>query len=115
MSIVFGHMKNCDIILVPISGLDVPELFNYAVPLKFYEAISMSKPILLFEGTEASVNLLNKHNIGIVCKSSENVFDVLDKMVSNFGFYQENSLKTFYSREVEALKLKQLILSIIKK
>jgi hypothetical protein len=110
---ILSKMLEADIVLVPISGLQRQEYFDYAVPLKFYEAVSNSKPILLFGGTKASVNILNEFKIGTSCSSKENVFMKLGTIVENFEEYKKNINDLTFSRAGEGTKLYSIIKTLI--
>lgn len=102
---VFEEMSKAHIVLVPIAGLEHPELYEYAIPLKMYEALAWSKPVLLFGGTLAAENLINNDKFGLICKQNENLYEGLSKIVQKYEEYQENALKAVYLREGEARKL----------
>jgi glycosyltransferase involved in cell wall biosynthesis len=106
---VFKELSSSDIALIPISGLNYQKYFEYAIPLKFYEATSFNKPILLFGGTKASQNLLEKNNLGVICKKNENIFNKLNQIVRNYDFFQKNIQKVSFLRKTEAKKLEKII------
>jgi len=112
---LFKKLSESHIALVPISGLNHPELYDYAIPLKFYEALSYSKPILLYVGTKASKNALKRHQIGLTCSDNENIFDKLKQLKKNYDYYQSNCQKTIYLRQKEAMKLEKIINKLLLK
>ncbi len=106
---VFKKLAQSDIALVPISGLKFQKYLNYAIPLKFYEAVAFNKPILLYGGTTASKNLLQKHQLGIICKNNQNIFAKLNYLTKNYLNFQKNLSKVSFLRKTEAKKLGKII------
>lgn len=98
-------MESAHAVLVPIHGLDMPELYDYAVPLKYYEALAQSKPILLFGGTKAVVQSLTRDKAGVRCTLKGNLVQALRDLSSNYATYQAGANTATYLRSSEAKKV----------
>ena len=106
---LFKKLEASDIVLVPIELKGNKELYDYAVPLKLYEALAFSKPILLFGGTKASVRVVEETGIGEVSAVADPIYPALKKLAENYSTYQKAAEKTVFSREAEAKKLHLII------
>lgn len=105
----FAAMTASDAVLVPIDGLAAPELYEYAIPLKYYEASAHSKPVLLFGGTKAVSRALADDGVGVHCPLDGNLAGALAELIRNFRKYQEAANQTTYLRKTEAKKLFSLL------
>ena len=109
---LFRQLERSHIVLVSISGLKNPKIYDYAIPLKFYEALAFSKPILLYGGTKASKKALKKDQVGLICTDRDNIFKKLNQISQNYNSYHQNCAKTKYLRKEEAIKLDKIILNL---
>lgn len=109
---VFTAMQEAHAVLVPIDGLDMPELYQYAIPLKYYEALAHSKPILLFGGTAASRHALERDKAGVHCPLNGNLAAALEELRAQYAKYQKAAAATQHLRSTEAEKLFAIIKSL---
>lgn len=102
---VMRSMRKAHAVLVPIHGLDIPELYDYAVPLKYYEALAQSKPIFLFGGTKAANQALARDRAGVHCALKDNFMQALRDLRQDYDTYQRGATHATYLRRTEAEKL----------
>jgi glycosyltransferase involved in cell wall biosynthesis len=106
------EMESAHAVLVPIHGLDMPELYDYAIPLKYYEALAHSKPVVLFGGTAAVVNAMSRDKAGIHCPIDGALVSCLTELADNYKKYQHGASEATYLRSEEAAKLATIITSL---
>lgn len=109
---VLKKMSESAIVLVPIGFKRHPELYDYAIPLKLYEAIGTSRPILLFGGTKAARRLVRQTHIGLVCATTDDPFLVLTELVKHYDDYLTAIRAITISRKQAAIVLGQLLKQI---
>lgn len=90
--------SNCDI----LPALYVPTLKNhkYAAPNKFYEALYLGKPIIMFKNTGVD-DLVEKYNTGVVTQFNDHELEsAIVDMVKNISYWQSKSseIKSIYKR-----------------
>ena len=111
---LFEKLKASDIVLVPIELKGQKELYEYAVPLKLYEAIGFSRPVVLFGGTAASKRLVQETGAGEVCPVEQPLAPVLGKIVNDYAAYRRAAEQAVFSRQEEGAKLRALMESLTK-
>ncbi len=109
---LFKKLKESDIVIVPIELKGQKDLYDYAVPLKLYEALAFSKPVLLFGGTAASIRLVKETHIGEVTPVEKPIYPVLQKIVDDYAAYAKAAETTVFSREIEGKKLGKVFESL---
>lgn len=93
-----GRMKYEDVLSLEaqcdvMPALYIPTLKNhkYAAPNKFYEALMLGKPIIMYENTGVD-DLVIKYNTGLVSEyDEEHLEKVLVEIMDNLDFWKENS------------------------
>jgi len=83
---IFDELRNSHVVLIPIFFSEHGEEIDYAIPLKFYDALAVSKPILLFGGTKASREELENNDIGVICGLNNNIFEKLDEIINSYPY-----------------------------
>jgi glycosyltransferase involved in cell wall biosynthesis len=89
--------------------------YYFAMPNKFFEYMQANLPIISSFGPDMS-KLVNKFNLGIVCKNNKNLELSIKNIISkDYNIFQKNinTFNTKYNWENEALKLERLYNTVL--
>lgn len=105
------EMKGAAIIMIPIQGA-TSEL-DYAVPLKYYEALSINKPILVVGGTKALNRVTATDGVGVISDPDNgSIIAAANQIATDYKRFVERSTKAVYLRSIEAGKLLKIFAQV---
>jgi hypothetical protein len=107
-------LSACDIGVIP--RIEDP-IYNYAIPVKFYEYVATGLPVLAIVNRESELaRIVKEHGLGFVCEPG--ALECLESVITNFvidkvvlGEYRKNVLvfRKRIDRKIGAEKLYELI------